>query len=385
MTGFKDAALRGTMFSRLIVRRVRLASGLILLLFVTGHLGNLALGLLSVDAMERWRGVLLIPWQTGFGQTLLLTAAIAHAGLGLASLASRHSLAISRTDWVQLLLGLATPPLLVNHVVGLQVTSDLVARFSADYGYVLAVYWRYAPLNALQQLLVVVIVWAHGTIGLYSNLVLRRSWPRLAPIVVPLFFAIPILALLGFAHAGEAVLARLASDADWRALIEQNLLVRQEVGDRLDVIQARVFLVYGMTVALAVGVLVVNILRRRRMRVLVSYDGGLTAVGRVGMSVLEVSRANDIPHASVCGGRARCGTCRIIVFPDADLDAPAEAELATLHRVQAPADARLACQAHLRGRAVSVRRVYPAYVDVEAAREPENWLAEAEPDRETVP
>ena len=110
------------LFSRLIARRVRLISGLVLLLFVAGHLSNLALGLASVDAMERWRGVLLRPWQTGFGQALLLAAAIVHAGLGLASLASRRSLALSRTDWVQLLLGLATPPLLVNHVVGGQVT-----------------------------------------------------------------------------------------------------------------------------------------------------------------------------------------------------------------------------------------------------------------------
>ena len=373
------------LFSRLIVRRVRLVSGLLLLLFVAGHLSNLALGLVSVDAMERWRGVLLMPWQTGFGQALLLAAAIVHAGLGLASLASRHSLAMSRTDWVQLLLGLATPPLLVNHVVGLQVTSDLTARFSADYGYVLAVYWRYAPLLALQQLLVVVIVWAHGAIGLYSTLVLRRSWPRLAPIVVPILFAIPILALLGFAHAGEAVLARLATDTAWRALIEQNLQVLQEMGHRLDVIEGGVFLVYGTAVALAVGILVVNMLRQRRTRVMVSYDGGLTAVGRVGMSVLEVSRANDIPHASVCGGRARCGTCRIIVPADADLDPPAAAELATLDRVKAPPDARLACQAHLLGRPVSVRRVYPAFVDAEAARQPDSWSASTEPVLETAP
>jgi adenylate cyclase len=373
------------LFSRLIVRRVRLASGLILLLFVAGHLSNLALGLVSVDAMERWRGVLLMPWQTGVGQGLLLAAAIVHAGLGLASLASRHSLVMSRTDWVQLLLGLATPPLLVNHVVGLQVTSDLVARFNADYGYVLAVYWHYAPLFALQQLLVVVIVWAHGAIGLYSTLVLKRAWPWLGPIVIPMLFAVPILALLGFAHAGEAVLARLATDADWRALIEQNLLIQQEMGDCLGVIEAGVFLVYGTTVAAAVGTLAAKILRRRRIRVMVSYDGGLTAVGRVGMSVLEVSRANDIPHASVCGGRARCGTCRIIVPADADLGPPGEAELAILHRVQAPADARLACQAHLLGGAVSVRRVYPAFVDAEAAREPGSWLEEIEPDLETVP
>src|SRR5215471_7456184 len=150
------------LFSRLIVRRVRFTSGLILLFFVAGHLSNLALGLVSIDAMERWRGALLIPWQTSFGQALLLAAAIVHAALGLASLASRRSLAMSRTDWVQLLLGLATPPLLVNHVVAGQVTSDLTAQFSADYGFVLAVYWKYAPLLALQQLLVVVIVWVHG-------------------------------------------------------------------------------------------------------------------------------------------------------------------------------------------------------------------------------
>ena len=373
------------LFSWLIARRIRLGSGLFLLLFVAGHLCNLALGLVSVDAMERWRGVLLTPWQTGLGQSLLLAAAIVHAGLGLASLASRHSLVMSRTDWVQLLLGLATPPLLVNHVVGLQVTSDLVTRFDTGYGYVLAAYWRYVPLFALQQLIVVVIVWAHGAIGLYSTLVLRRAWPRLAPIVVPILFAIPILALLGFAHAGEAVLARLATDDVWRALVEQNLQIIQQMRHRLDVIESGVFLVYGIAVAVAVGTLVANILRRRRSRVVVYYDGGLTGFGRVGMSVLEVSRANHIPHASVCGGRARCGTCRIIVPADADLDAPAEAEFATLRRVKAPADARLACQAHLLGRAISVRRVYPAFVDAEAAREPGSWAATTEPDLELVP
>jgi adenylate cyclase len=371
------------LYSRLIVRRVRLGTGLLLLVFVAGHLANLALGLVSVDAMERWRGTLLMPWQTSFGQALLLAAAIVHAGLGLTSLASRHSLAMNRADWVQLVLGVATPPLLLNHVVGLQVTSDLVARFNADYGYVLAVYWRYAPLLALQQLLVVVIVWAHGAIGLYSTLVLRPVWPRLAPIVIPLLFAIPILALLGFAHAGEAVLARLASDTGWRALIEQNLSIKQEIGHRVDVIEATVFVVYGVAVAAAVGILAANILRRRRSRVVVSYDGGPTAVGHVGMSVLEVSRANEIPHASVCGGRARCGTCRIIVPADADLDPPAEVELATLRRVKAPPDARLACQAHLLGRPVSVRRVYPAFVDASAARRPGSW-AETEPELETV-
>jgi adenylate cyclase len=373
------------LFSRLIVRRVRLVSGLFLFLFVAGHLINLGLGLVSVDTMEEWRRVLLMPWQTSLGQALLLASAIIHAGLGLASLASRRSLAMSRTDWVQLALGLVTPPLLVNHVVGLQVTSDLVPRFSPDYDFVLAVYWRYAPLLALQQLLIVVIVWTHGAIGLYSTLVLKRAWPRLAPIVIPILFAIPILALLGFAYAGEAILARLASDADWREYIEENLQILQETADRLNVIEGWVFLVYGVAVAVAVGILAVNLLRRRRTRVAVSYDGGLSGIGRIGMSVLDVSRINDIPHAAVCGGRARCGTCMIIVPAGAGLEAPAAAERATLRRVEAPADARLACQAHLLGMPVSVERVYPAFTDAEAAREPGSWSAATEPDLETVP
>jgi len=69
----------------------------------------------------------------------------------------------------------------------------------------------------------------------------------------------------------------------------------------------------------------------------------------------------------------------------ADLDAPAEAELATLQRVKAPANARLACQARLRGRPVSVQRVYPAFTDAEATREPGSWSDETEPNLEAVP
>jgi adenylate cyclase len=180
-------------------------------------------------------------------------------------------------------------------------------------------------------------------------------------------------------------LARLATDADWRAVIEHNLLIRQQMGHRLGVIQQGVFLMYAVALAPAVGILAANILRRRRTRVMVSYDGGLTAVGRIGMSLLEVSRTNNIPHASVCGGRARCGTCLIIVPADADLDPPAEAELSTLHRVKARDGARLACQAHLRGSPVELRRVYPAFVDAETARQPDSWAAANEPDPEAVP
>lgn len=75
----------------------------------------------------------------------------------------------------------------------------------------------------------------------------------------------------------------------------------------------------------------------------------------------------------------------IIVAANADLEAPAEAELATLRRVKAPVEARLACQARLRGGPLSLRRLYPAFADATAAREPRSWATGIEAGLETVP
>jgi adenylate cyclase len=66
-----------------------------------------------------------------------------------------------------------------------------------------------------------------------------------------------------------------------------------------------------------------------------------------GLSVLEASLRNNVPHASVCGGRARCSTCRIRVMGDcSSLPAPSKREAFVLERVGAGGDPaiRLACQ-----------------------------------------
>ena len=64
-----------------------------------------------------------------------------------------------------------------------------------------------------------------------------------------------------------------------------------------------------------------------------------------GWSVLEASLANGVPHLSLCGGRARCSTCRVRVRGDAaHLPPPQADEARTLARVRAPQGVRLACQ-----------------------------------------
>ncbi len=86
---------------------------------------------------------------------------------------------------------------------------------------------------------------------------------------------------------------------------------------------------------------------RRGGTIALSYSNGVTVSVPKGLSVLEASLKNGIPHASVCGGKARCSTCRIRIVGDPKaLPAPSRRERFVLDRVGAGADpsVRLACQ-----------------------------------------
>ena len=361
--------------TRTLVRNIRLLSGLVLMAFVISHLLNLSLGLHSLATMEAWRSKLLAPWRSMPGTLLLTLAAAVHALLGLYAMSARRSFAMSRTDVVQLLLGLLTPPMLISHVFATYVANELGPSFDSSYGQMLAVYWRFSPAYAFQQLFVVVIVWVHGALGLYSWLVLQPFWRRVSGIVLPVLFAIPIVALLGFAESGREVLEKLANDPAWRAHIVDNLTPIARMTKELESVQRQVIAVYAALVLVAAAIMAARMLRDRARPVQVAYDGGQVAQGRRGLSILELSRSNDVAHAHVCSGRGRCGTCRVRVDAGAASLSPLnDLEDTTLARVQAGAGVRLACQARVLGPGVVVTRVLPAYADASAARDPMDWV-----------
>lgn len=365
-----------------LVRTVRLLSGLILMTFVAGHLSNLAIGMHSLAAMEAWRAYLMDPWRTSVGQGLLLGAACVHVALGLYAIAARRSLTLSRTDMAQLVLGLLTPPLLLNHVVVTYMADQVTPDFDSAYGMMLAIYWKFSPGYAFQQLCVVVIVWVHAALGLYSWLVLKPIWRRIGGFVLPVLFAVPIAALVGFAESGKEVLDKLANDPAWQTHLTDNIGKIVQFTSQLNTFQSQLLLGYGMLLLLAIGVLAGRILRDRQNPVRVDYDGGVSAQGRRGLSVLEVSLLNDVPHAHVCSGRGRCGTCRVHVDAGAQSLSPQnDIENATLARVSegkpVAEGVRLACQARVLGSGVAVTRLLPPYADASAARQPQDWLADS--------
>src|SRR5262249_25011465 len=76
-----------------------------------------------------------------------------------------------------------------------------------------------------------------------------------------------------------------------------------------------------------------------------------------GISLLDVSLRHGIPHTHVCGGRARCSTCRVIVLEHPEHLRPrTEAEDALAKRRGFDISVRLACQAKVAGD-VTVRRL----------------------------
>ena len=353
-----------------VIRSLRLVTGLVLMAFVAGHLANLAIGIHSLAAMEAWRAHLMDPWRSGFGQWLLLGSVVVHVALGLYSISARRSLAMSRTDVAQLVLGLLTPPLLLNHVVVTYMADQVTPDFDSAYGMMLAIYWKFSPAYAFQQLFVVVIVWVHGALGLYSWLVLQPVWRRIGGLVLPVLFAAPILALVGFAEAGKEVLEKLENDPAWKTHLTDNITSIVAFTSKLEVFQSRVLAVYGALLLVALGVLAARMLRDRMKPVRIAYDGGLSAQGRRGLSVLEISLLNNVPHAHVCSARGRCGTCRVHVDAGAQALSPLnDIERDTLARVDAGEGARLACQARVFAEGVAVTRLLPPYADAVDARQ----------------
>lgn len=364
------------MSGALVVRTARLVSGLLLSAFVAGHLLGLAAGLVSPDALSATAAVLMAPWANPVGGPLLLLAAFIHLVLGLQAIAMRRSVALRRSDTVQIALGLAIVPLLTPHILTVSIAPTFAPDLDIGFRTLLAFYWQKAPAYAIQQLTVVVIIWTHASIGLHGWMSLKSWWPRAGGFVTPLLFAVPILSLLGFVEAGKGVIAMLASDPAFASEVGRRWERLQSIQPDLMPIRDAVNTAYLAAVGIVMAVLAARLLANRNALVSVDYGSGLVGSGRRGLSILDVSRLSRVPHASVCSGRGRCGTCRVRVIEGAAALSPMdEVERWTLGAGPGEKAVRLACRARVLEGGVVVERLLPPDADASAVRRPQDWLA----------
>ena len=339
---------------RLTVRNVRLASGLVLLAYVTSHFLNHALGNVSLAAMEA--ALAWVAWFWGLPGigTLLYGALAVHAGLALWSIYSRPRHSWTTLEVLQLGIGLSLPFLLAGHVVASRLAYELFGE-GRTYSQLLHLFFEVSPATGLRQMTSLVLAWTHASIGLYFWLRLKPRFPAIAPALLCVAILVPLLALLGIIQGGREV-AALAADEGWRlANGYPTGPLSQEAAARIAVLERwQDTVTYGFLLALAGAVVargVRHLAQRRRGLVRVTYADGRSLEVPRGTTVLEASRIGRIPHASVCGGRGRCSTCRVRVFGPGsnELPSPSAAERAVLERIEAGPHVRLACQLRPKG------------------------------------
>jgi adenylate cyclase len=344
-----------------VIRKLRLGSGLILFTYVALHLINHAAGLWSLQSMNTARDVIHAPWWSWTGTVLLYGAAAVHLSLAFYAIYQRRRFRFTLIEGLQLFLGLTIPVMLVGHVLG---TRFAFAYYDVkvDYLSVLLVLWHVDPTLGLRQIAVLLAAWTHGCIGLYLWLRLKPWYSRWHYIPFALAILLPTLALAGYWQGTKEAL-ELAADPAWFEAFKQRIRWPDE--------QARAALRYYADLFTVgyIGLLIVTLAlrvgrgywERWRGMVRMTYDDGLCIQFPPGRSILEASRAADIPHASVCGGRGRCSTCRVRVTRGIEnlTEASAE-ERRVLARVRAGVQVRLACQARPTGGEVELIRLLPA-------------------------
>jgi adenylate cyclase len=342
-----------------VVRQIRLWTGLVLFTYLTTHFLNHALGLVSLEAMAAGQGWFVLIWRSLPGTVALYGSFGIHNLLALWALYRRRTLRMPAWEASQLALGLLVPPLLVWHVVGTRLAHE-VAGTQTTYTFVVLALWQLNPIAGLRQVVVLAVAWIHGCIGLHFWLRLRPWYPRVARTIYSGFLLLPVLALLGFATAGQEVARRAREPGFVQTVIREARLPSPAQRAVLDRVAYAIFWGDLGAIALVLAARAVREHIRRRQGVRVAYPGGREVLVPAGFTILEASRFAGILHASVCGGRGRCSTCRVrVIRGEEHLPAATTDELRVLGRVGAPAHVRLACQVRPR-RDLAVVPLVPA-------------------------
>src|SRR5215471_18355511 len=328
----------------LTIADVRSATGLIIGLYVTMHLSNHALGLISVETQEAVRPWVMALWHSPPGQVLLYGSLITHATVALLILFRRRHYYMTPWEAIQILLGLTIPYLLLVHIVNTRGTRILTG-IDIDYTYEIANLWV-DPWTRFRQIALVLLVWGHFALGLHFWWRLYGWYRRAFPVFLLAYVLIPTAALLGFAEVGMKMTAHARSDPQWiREIKARGVPADPNRAKLRATLKDWVGPYWIGAVGLVVCVAQIRNWQERRARFRVTYPDKVTIEAPKGMSVLEVSRMAQRAHMSVCGGRARCTTCRVqIVSAAGELPKPNELEAAALQRINAPRNVRLACQ-----------------------------------------
>src|SRR5262249_30774140 len=159
-----------------IRRSLRLASGLVLFTYITAHLINHALGLISLDTAEAGLEFAIEVWSSLPGTLLLYGAFAIHFVLALWSVYERRTFRLPPLELLRIVLGFTLPILLIGHAANTRLAYELFG-VATDYKSVVANLWLSDSQGT--QLGVMAPGWIHGCLGLHFIFNRRPLYRRL--------------------------------------------------------------------------------------------------------------------------------------------------------------------------------------------------------------
>ncbi len=353
----------------LVERKLRLGSGLLIAAYVVLHLANHALGLISIEAMERAREWMQAVWGTPVMLFLLYGSLVVHFGLALSVLYRRSTLRMPAWEAAQIVLGLLVVPLIAGHATGTRGSRELLG-IDVDYPLVLGAIWT-DDFHLARQTVLLLVVWLHVVVGLHFWLRLRSWYARALPYLYAAALLLPVLSLLGFAESGLEIRRLILEEGAAETIFAEVKAVDPAARELVASLDARIVLFFF----LALGTTLIARWRRLRSqargrRYRLHHANGRALEVPVGCSILEAVRRAGIPHASICGGRGRCTTCRVRIGRGLEaLPEPSVLEGQALARIGADPSVRLACQTRPVGD-LSVSPLIPAKASPAVVHQP---------------
>jgi adenylate cyclase len=331
--------------SSLIRRNLRMASGLVLFTYIGAHLVNHALGLISLDAAEHGLEIAIEVWYSRPGTVLLYGAAATHFLLALWAVYDRRTFRLPPAELVRIALGFTLPMILIGHAANTRLAWELF-ELPSDYKRVVSL--LLVADSQGWQLGLMAPGWLHGCLGLQFAFQRRAWFRRYRFLLFGVALLLPVLSALGFLAMGKELSTNNEVLATAREFLSDAHTEQREGITRWrdGILSAYLLIIAAAFAARAIR----NVVERGGRRlVTISFPTRTVQVPR-GWTVLEASRSFHLPHASMCGGRARCSTCRVRLTAGEEHCPPPEAdEETTLKRIDAPPDVRLACQLRPQG------------------------------------
>src|SRR6202023_268185 len=130
-----------------MIRRVRMASGLVLFAYVVTHLVNHSLGIVSLGAMEAMLTWVHPIWTSVPGTLAIYGAFLVHVALAFFALWERRLLQLRPLEGLQYVLGFSIPVLAATHVTGTRINDSFLGGDGSHYVTVLTGLWYGEPVK----------------------------------------------------------------------------------------------------------------------------------------------------------------------------------------------------------------------------------------------